>query len=481
MLRISILALTTVLGTSATSLAQGKPGTVPKGVGAVDLAEEQFRLDAVGLSMRIPVGAVVESTRMAGRQSVQITPQDGAWVMNIQTPQTSNENATIGEALAQTIDLIKTSYGIVDKDQKNYFPDETQAQILERTEKVSLPGGEAARLYVSLPRPGGTGDKARLVKGYTIFKPGPKQYVVFELVSPEKSFSQNRGAYETSVGTASFVDSNALMLGRGAAVKAGTAFVQQLSPDDYRKAMGANEEWYRLYKPAATGAAMDAQELGYRGMKYWRGQRGEVNPGKPKSQWSRADQQEGYLCQVRGRIMVEGGMGDTMGLYFMTPDRNEEMWSVTTAFKDANGKVIAQASETGARLGDDVTVVKEESGRPPTHVKPPIMGEGYVSQFETYVLPRIMVQKDVRAELGFYAYQSNPSNTISFRRESAQKEGSLWKVTTTVRDDMPPQVSTYGKEGELLKTVMDDGRVWEPVELSKLKRMWEQKGLSVDR
>ena len=480
MLRTVAIVLTATIGLGSLCNAQGKPGQVPKGVGALDLADEPFRLDSVGLSIRLPVGATVESTRLAGRQSVQVTPANGAWVMNVQTPQTANENATIADALKQTLDLIKGSYGVVDPDQSVVL--ETQAKILEQIDSLDLPGGKAARLYVSLPRAGNMGsDKSRLVKGYTIFKPGPKQYVVFELVTPEKTFTQNRGAYETSVGTALFVDSNALMLGRGAAVKAGTAFVTQLSSDDYQRAFGEGEQWYRLYRPAKTGAPMDADELGYRGVKFWRGQRGEVNPGKAKSQWSRADQQEGYLCQVRGRIVVEGGMGDTMGVYFMTLDRNEEMWSVTTAFKDAAGKVIAQASETGARLGDDVTVVKEESGRPPTHVKPPIIGEGYVSQFETYLLPRMMVQKDVRAELGFYAYQSNPSNTISFRRESAQKEGSLWTVTTTVREDMPPQVSTYSSKGELLKTVMDDGRVWEPVELAKLKRMWEQKGLSVDR
>lgn len=480
-----VLALFAILAAGSTSLAQGTfgPGAkVPKGAqGAVPLADTPLKLDSVGLSMRVPVGASMESTMIGGRRTVQVIAEDGKWLFNVQTPQTTNFKTGIAQALDETLTLIQGSYGIVDPDQKEILT--TQAQILEKEPDLTLPGGKAARLYVSLPASDG---KSRVVKGYTIFKPGSNQFVVFELVTAEKEFSRSRTAYEAAVGTAAFTDSEQLNLQRGAAVKAGTAFMQGLSEADYVKAMDGPETWARLYKPATSGTPMDSQELGYRGVKFWQGQRGEINPSKAKSNFSKAEQQEGLLVSVRGRILVEGGVGDTLGIYFMTPDRNEETWTVRTVFKDKDGKVLAQASETGARIKDDVTVVKEESGRPATHVKPPIMGEGYISQFETFLLPRLIALKGIETELGFYAYQSAPSGTITFRRDAASREGgggstAHWKIVSTLREDLPPQETTLDPKGNLIRTSLDDGRVWEPVDLEQLRRMWQSKGLPVDK
>lgn len=486
--RVRVLAALMAAGGLASGLpclaqsTTAKPTPKPaQGIsGVTELSDEPYRLDSVGLSVRLPMGANAESTRIGGRTSVQVVPTersktDRNWIINIQTPVTTKDGATIAEAMEKTISLIQGSYGIVDKDQQQVL--ETQAQMLDRVDDLKLPGGDAARFYVSIPR----GDGSRLVKGYTIFKPSAKQYVVFEFITGEKDFPALKSLYETTVGTAAFSGGDAMTLARGSAVKAGSAFMQQLSDQDYAAALSDKEVWYRLYRPAKTGATSDADELGYRGVKFWHGQRGEVNPAKPKAQWSKADQQDGYLAQVRGRILLESGVGDTLGTYFMTPDRNEECWTITTVFKDTAGKQIASATETGARMKDEMTIVKDESGKPLTHIKPPIMGEGYVSQLETFLLPRLMVSKKIQADLGFYAYQSSPSGTISFRKDSISNEGALWKVVTYFREDSPPQVSTYNEKGDLLKTTLDDGRSWEPVDLTALKRLWQQKGLPVDR
>ena len=481
----STAALFAALLMASVAEAQGTFGTgarVPKGAqGAIPLADTPLKLDSVGLSMRVPVGATMESTMIGGRRTVQVIAEDGKWLFNVQTPQTSNAKTGIVQALDETLTLIQGSYGIVDPDQKEILT--TQARVLEKEPDLSLPGGKAARLYVSLPASDG---KARVVKGYTIFKPGTNQFVVFELVTAEKEFSRSRIAYEASIGTAAFIDSDQLNIQRGAAVKAGTAFMQGLSEADYLKAIDGPETWARLFKPATSGTPMDTQELGYRGVKFWRGQRGEINPSKAKAAFSKAEQQDGFLVSVRGRILVEGGVGDTLGIYFMTPDRDEETWTVRTVFKDKDGKILAQASETGARIKDDVTVVKEESGRPATHVKPPIMGEGYLSQFETFLLPRLITLKGIETELGFYAYQSAPSGTITFRRDAASREGGSgstahWKIVSTLREDLPPQETHLDPKGNLIRTSLDDGRAWEPVELEQLRRLWQGKGLPVDK
>jgi hypothetical protein len=471
--------------------AQGKPSKSDKiispasgGSGAVALADDIFRLDAVGLTCRFPVGATINSDRMAGRANIQVIGENKAWVINIQTPATTKETVTIADALKQTVDLIKTSYGIVDPDQKVFYENSTQAKIIEQTDELNLPGGKAARLYVSVPLP----ERGRVVKGYTIFKPGAKQFVVFEFNVPESAFTNTRIVYETVVSTANFVDAELLNMQRGMAIKAGAAFLASLTETDYKLAMGEGETWYRLYQLPQGGAPVDAKELGYRGVRFWRGQRGEVDPRKSRNSWTTADQQQGYLAQIRGRIVLEGGMGDTSATYFMSSDRNEETWSVVTAFKDKDGKVIAEARETGARLKDEITVVKEETGRPTSHVKPPPTTEGYISQFESYLIPQLMVVKKIETELGFYCYQSQPNGSISFRRDEPHREAggmaggkSAWLVKSTIREDMPAQESLFDEAGHLLKTTLDEGRAWEQVELPQLKRLWENKGLPVDK
>lgn len=486
---ISAAALTVLLSSVP---SQGKPDSsdhvvkspASGGTGAVALADEVFRLDSIGLTCRFPVGSTINSDRMAGRTNVQVIGENAGWVVNIQTPQTTKETVTIQDALKQTIDLLKASYGVVDPDQKVFYENSTQARIIEQIDDLTLPGGPAARLYASVPRP----DGGRIVKGYTIFKPSARQFVVFEFNVPEKTFNNTRIAYETLVSTAQFVDAELLNLQRGVAVKAGAAFLESLSETDYTQAMGDGETWYRLYQMPQGGEPGDAKELGYRGVKFWRGQRGEVDPRKSRNSWSTSDQLAGYLAQVRGRIVLEGAMGDTVGTYFMSTDRSEETWSVVTVFKDQGGKVIAEARETGARLKNDITVVRDESGRPTSTMKPPATGEGYISQFESFLIPQLMVVKRIEADLGFYVFQSQPSGSLTFRRDEPRREAggttqgaSAWIVRTTQREDMPTQESLFNERGKLLRTTLDQGRVWEVVELPQLKRLWESKGLPVDK
>lgn len=476
-MRSHLIGLLTGLAiVSAPCFGQGTAQTTPAPAAAA--LSDPFRMDSIGLSVRFPEGCQVSSNRIAGKATAQIRPADGTWNLNIQTPVSSKENGTVKDALQQTISLIQGSFGVVDPDQKEVV--ETKAQILERTDDLKLPGGHAARVYVSIPR----GDKSRLVKGYTIFKPQPTQYVVFEFICHEPDFAKLRSTYETIVGTAGFENAQDLLVARGASVKAGASVLAEISEQDYDGVLNDKEAWYRWYIPSETGSSMDARELGYRGVRVWRGKRGEITPNKAKSAWTKADQQDGLLAQVRARVLMDKGAVDTVALYYMTPDRQEECWTITTSVKDDRGNEIGYASETGARIKDDMTIVATASGKPSLTVKPPIMGEGYISQFETVVIPRLLVRKRLATDLGFYCYQRNPGEsggTIAFRRDTLKQEGKIWTVQTTFREEAKPQISTYTDAGELLSSTLGDGSVWEPMELSSLKRLWLNKGLPTDR
>ena len=457
------------------------PKIEPKGsVGAVVMADEPLRLESVGLTVQIPEGTRVESARMNGRQVTQLVEASGLWILNIQTPQTSNEAATIKQATDQTLSLLQGSVGVVDPNQETI--QSTDAKVLLREDDLQLGGGTASRLYVSLPE---MDHKSRVVKGYTIFKPGPKQFVVFELLCGEVNFGAARVAYEATVATAQFVSSSDLMMTRMAGVKAGTALLLQLSEQDWLSAMEpeGKEQWYRMYKPGADGSRQSATEVGYYGVRFWRGMRGEVDSTKKKADFNTTERQEGYLVRVRSRVISGKAIADNDGVFFMTPDRSEEAWSFKTAAREIDGKQSALASESGARTGEDLQIIKNEPGKATMTIKPPVK-EGYMSQFETFIMPRVLAQKGIEGEFGWYAYEAWPSGTVTFRKDVVKKDAAekQTRVVTTIRPDARPQTAVFDEFGRLIGTQLtDDGLVREPIDIATLKQIWQQKGLPTDK
>lgn len=455
------------------------PKVEPKGsVGAVMMADEPLRIESVGLTMQIPVNTQVQSTRINGRNAIQLIGEDSVWILNVQTPQTSNEAATIDQAVEQTLKLLQGSVGVVDPNQENVL--ETQAKVIENTGAMNLPGGQAARLYVSVPD-----GKARVVKGYTIFKPGSNQFVVFELLCGEVNFGKARVAYEASVATAQFLNNDDLATARMVGIKAGTNFLLRLQEQDWLEAMHpeGKEQWFRMYKPGLDGSDDSADELGYYGVRFWRGRRGEIDPLKKPANFSEAENQMGYLVRVRSRVISDKAIADNDGIFFMKADRSEEAWSFKTAAKSRDGKGSQVASEAGARLNDDLQIVKTEPGKATTTMRPPVK-EGYISQYETFILPRILAKKGIEGEFGWYSYEAWPSAAVSYRKDVVKRdvEQNHVYVTSTLRPDAQAQVSTYDSSGKLILTQLtQDGIVREPIELPALKAIWVKKGLPTEK
>lgn len=443
----------------------------------VELAHEPFTLSSVGLTMRLPLGATAQATKIGGKMTAQILPEDRTWLINIQTPQTSNPQATIEEAAEQTVALIQGSFGKLDPRQTKVM--ETEAKVLDRVSNLQLAGGPAERIYISVP----AGD-GRIVKGYTIFKPSDRQFVVFELIAAEPEYARARAVYETTVATALFADPDAKAAERGQAVKAGAALIARLNSSDYETFMDGKERWFRIAKPAPTGNPMDADEIGYRGVTFWKGKRGEVDPDRPRTRWSRIEQQDGYLCRIRARVRQGSDFLDSEGLYFMTPDRGEETWSVTMGVRDmVTGKVRGSWREVGVREGEEMTVSVEETGKPAKAIQPLWQAEGYLCQVEAFLLPQLLVRAGVETGFGFYTYRSD-SGTIALRRDTLARDDAIagttaWAVTTTFREDLPQQVARYTEAGDLIRAERGDDQVVTPIELKQLLDLWAKKGLPV--
>lgn len=489
---LTLLAALTglVISPAAAQNQPPRPASEPPTAGAVELADEPFRLDAVGLSVYLPVGAIAQTTRAGENAAVQIMPggPNPTWLVNLQTPQSSNVQQTANSVAEEVLNQLLGSVGIIDRrfDRDGNLNERlvsTKGTVIEPVRPLELAGADpqnrrpAARFYVRLPR--GEGE-ASVVRGYTVFQTGPGRFVTFDLVTAEPDFHAARRAYETMVATTRFEDTTSLASVRGAAVEAGAALFTRLSPSDYEAVIAmTHDRWYRLAVQPAGTSDRDAQELAYRRTRAWKGHRGELDPRRTPDKWKAADRQEGYLVRVDVRMLQDDVTIDSVAVYFMTLDRREEAWTIQMAIREPGRRTPRSFTETGARSGGSMSITTTGTGRENVAATPHIPEQGYITQVESLLLPYLLIQTGASGEYGFYVYQSE-TNNVRLRRDSVSRQGDLWTLATRLNDDREPQVSTFKENGDLVNTVVQEGAIWTPTTLQRLSDLWKSKRLPMD-
>ncbi len=468
-----------LLALAALTLAQAPAGAQPTAV--VELSEDHFTLDRVGMTMRLPLLARAEASVAGSRVTAQIIPEGRNWLVNISTPQTKNRATTVEDALTETVKALERAHGIVYiKKGDDPFGERPvvagTADFLERS-SLEIGGRPAARLYVAEP----AGKGKRVIKGVTIFKPSQTDFTVFELIVPEADFQQAKTVTEAMIATARFADSAALNLERGTAVRTGVAFLAGVGTEDWSAVLDGVERWRRMYQPAPTGSPTDATEIGYRSIKAWRGKLGEIKPETERARWRATDHTEGYLVKIRGRQLVSDLVADIDGTYFVSPDRSMEAWLLRTALRQ-DGKVLDRFSESGFRTGKDLKVTIDQRGQPTRTIRPLIQGDGYISQVEQHLLPVLIGRSGIEADLAFYGYQSR-AERIVLRRDALRRDPSragALVLESRARDGVDPRVTIFDASGVPGRTIEATGIIAEPSEPRAIMRLWKQKGLPTD-
>jgi len=421
-------------------------------------------------------------------------------MINITAPRTTDDTLTasdVADSVAkQLVSSGGTFKGKIDRQGKieGDFKD-SKIKILERTDSLRIGELEADRFYASVPA---GPDAPTVIQGYTIFKIAPTRFCIMELITTEPEFSRVKGIYATVVGTSRFADQAALAEGRTLAVRAGTRLLAELTDEEYLAALAAangpdeNGRWERLYaNPVENGAAIDQIDYGYRRVRARTGKRGELNTGRDRANWRARDHQSGYIVQIDSRFLDHGRVIDSKGMYFMTPDRNEEAWSLTLAVRDAeNPRAKPDVyTEVGAREGKDLTVRTEGPGIAPRTVKPVFETDGYITQVERYILGPLLLQKKKVADYAFYAWNSAADPpAVTLMRVTLQApdvEDGYWEVETRPTENTEPQRTSFRADGSAVITVLPDNpilgrRMWEPVKLTELARIWKEKGLPMN-
>jgi len=461
----------------------GKPSTPPAATTpslAVELGDQPFRLESAGLSMFLPVDATAQSTTIGEAATVQVIPATSTWLINIQTPRSSNPETTPAQVADQVVTQHFKNAGEIFDVKPGEAPDPSKivavkGNLIEPRKAVSVNGQSAERVYFAVP--GAAGGPA-VVRGLTVFKTTANKFVTFELVTTEPQFAAARRIYETVVATATFEDSTALSSDRAGVIMAGTKVIEGLRPEAYEAVLAAQpERWERLYKPAPGGADADATEIGYRRIRTHVGTRAElVGAGGGRV----GDRQEGYIVQMDARILDRGLTYDSNSVFFMSPDRNDEAWTIRNAIR--KDRTVDQFNETGARSGVNMSVKVDGTGRAEQLFRPTFQREGYLSRVEAWLLPQLLIRAGVEANFGFYSFQSD-AGLVRLRRDSLDQlpdRPGVWQLTTKLGEDKPAQVGYFNEKGEHIRTEMHDGSVWEPVTIEKLGRLWKSKGLPMD-
>ena len=455
--------------------AQTQPASAPPAhpVGAVPLTDRPYEIRSLGLEIRLPVGASLDTTNIGGVEaSFTVTAKDGTWIMRMHSPTSKDTKLTpagVADGLFQ--ELRKTRTG---RDPKTGRVIDTITEI-DRDDTLKINGAPAVRFYARVPR----SDGVVFVTGYTIFPRSPGRFIIFQLDCLEPEFAQARTVYETTVATVRLQGREELAADRAGGVLAGDRLLKHFNGADLLAMLPKDPRFFRLYRPGGTGSEGDDTEVAYQVVAMRPGQRGELDPSKPRSRWRPADRDKGIITSVKARFIDGKRLIDSESSFFLAADRASEGWSIRMAVKQ--GSDTALYTETGARQGDTIEVNVIEPGKPAISKSWKTPPEGYLSQVETYLLPFMLTKVGAELEYAFYTYQPQ-HNDIMLRRDTLQKSDrpGEWIVLTQPSEDASVDRATLDADGYLVRKTMANGVVMEAIRPKDLARLWRSKGLPTD-
>lgn len=476
--RVAFLTISTaVLGSIAQT--SSKPGSTPadaqttRAATGVRLQSSPTRIDALDLSFFLPEESVAETTSFGANATMGVELPEGLGVVVIKGQRSTNADLTVDLVTDSMIEQLYLSRGKQDQATGRF---QTSATLLERT-PIRLAGLAGERFYLRVP---GTDGSPEIFRGVTVFRTEPGRFLIFDLMTDAGSYEAARRTYETIVGTIEVTDRDALAARRAAAIENLQAVLATLTPDELRSLAEKNpERWERLYTPARSGDEMDATEHGYRRVRVRPGVRGEVS-GTPERNWTASDRAAGLIVQLDAMALEPRLRVDTRAVYFVSEDFKQEAWTVNMALRQ--GTVTTESSVSGARSGTSMTIQLKQDKAAPSVTRPVIQGDGYVSQALTYLVAPLLAGRAKAGEFAGYAY--NPStNIISLRWDTVeQPEGKpgLWIVRSRADDNTPATAHTFNGQGDLMRSELHNGRIWEPIELDRLVALWKRKGMPLE-
>lgn len=444
---------------------------------------DPYTVPELGVTVLLPEGTKAESQFISGGRAKSILRDpDNTWVIQIFNAVSSNPNLTIPEILdnfeQQRRDALKAyvdaNPNMFDGATPDLYTDDALGRsplvVAGRMEPDQLTIGEqgAGRFYCETPliRP-------NIVTGYTVFRQSAGTFIIFQLDCVSEVFPKAKQTYETIVASATFENSEAARVERATAILSGKAFLASISNEDIEAVLLDEPVYQRLYKPAPTGLPSDAEELGWQRMQIRIGQRGELDPRKPKNQWTSADREFGYLVKTEGQIFNRGMEFEIQAVYFLDRERINEAISIhNTVRKD--GRVLSVSETTVIRRNKMMTCTFSQTGKE-VQTLDWALQDGYISLVELVLLPRLVALKtpensQAEFDFGFYHFHINRTDVL-LRRDKFSNVDLVtgWEHLIKQGPDDPEFRETLDLEGNLIRREMSDGKVMENITAEELR------------
>jgi len=449
---------------------------------SIEFAAEPAVIHSMGMQLFLPLQSTIQTRFVQGGQSrsiVQPTDLDVVWVMYIEN-KVSEKDLSPAEMLDGVVLLQQEQFVIRDRRTDERL--QSAIEVIDRTDDLVINGIPAARVYLGQPK-----DPGYPVVGYTMLRRDPQEYVVFQFSTPLASFERTRPIFEAMTASAHFPNRVANREDRVEAVQAGSAFLSEITPEELESLTSSEPVFMRVFKPSPTGRPADAEEIGYQKLTFYKGQLGELDPKKSRQYWTAPEREFGFIVRQDARILLDGVVLDTRSMFYLSTDREREMWSILFEQKgpdELGRQQLRTTRQTLARDGSELRVQTIRPGSVPDEKAYEIIDEHYLSAVERYVLPQLVARRyadarDAVIDLGFYNFYTGRA-VVTLRRERFEHtpEGG-WLSTTTPSEGQPEWTSTYDQNGVLIQRTAGTS-VFAPTTRETLKRIWSGKRLPID-
>jgi hypothetical protein len=448
-----------------------------RGQQTIELGTEATVIDPLKVGVYIPTDATIQWNYIQGGQAnALIQTANQAWLIQIFERRSRDLNLTPSEVLDAIVSQRAQETRIVERGARTA---KATVQPFDRTDDLRAGLIEGARVYINRPD-----DESFPTTGYSVFRTEPGRFIIFQLDCPTASLDEVRPVYETIVATTEHIDADEIDEQRRLAILSGRKFLASLTADDLEAVLQDEPIFLRQYAPAIQGgAASDAREIGWQRITMRKGQLGELDPSKPRSRWTAPEREFGFVVEILVRTLQDPWLIDSRALFFLSNDRQREMWSVIMEMK--SGDTLMKSKQTVVRRETRLTVLTEQPGKPPIEKEFNLLEGHYLSAVERYLMPRLVARKAPQTQLdyldlGYYTFDS-ARDTVSLRMDTFERgPGGGWICETKPSEEQLPWTSTYDSEGSLISRQLSPTIMLERSSQERIRHLWQSKNLPVN-
>lgn len=443
-------------------------------------------LESLGLRFRPPANTVMraDGTGLGATWTLSERAEPARFILRISRLVAS----TPSSSPAQQMDGLVTA--------ANERPaTDTVFKVLDRRE-FTIAGQPAGLLYTSLRE--GTGDETITAnQGYLLVQTEANEFIVISSLIAEPDFPAMRALLDRSFATIALITSEEVAKSRADRITAAERLLAGFDEATLRRALDPlppratlpAPRWYRISRHLADGTE---QESGYMTMMVVEASQGDANPDRQAKDWTPEEKERGILVRLQARTLLDekGTMvSDTDSRVWLRWDRAREFWTVRTTAR--RGRSTRTESQLGMRLppsaahprgllqvtgADTNGTEREKNGLVVTPLSWPVPPVAYLSQAESYVLPRLLSAGEPRGAYGFYWYDPR-SGRLALRTDHRSPARGGFALATQPTPEAPTMDQEFDAAGVLRRRETDDGTVIESIEPSKLLELWRRKGL----